>query len=160
MLYVGNPEDPMNSKVQVSCFVAFYAIKRAMESPTALLVSGSDSPYEEICRIELGRAPLAVSAGSWGQGLTYTGTITFPQRYVLLQAIKRTHGGKLPEMGPVFVEVRVALPTGTALAEHAKSRVQFGLLFGDPPRFIVKIDNWSNGVSEAWRSPAFMDLIR
>jgi hypothetical protein len=93
-------------------------------------------------------------------GLTYSGKIRFIQRNLLLQAIARTHGGRLPETGPVFVEVRVALPTGLALAEHSKSKVQFSLPNSDPPRFTLKIANWPNGVPEFWRQPAFMDFIR
>ncbi len=93
-------------------------------------------------------------------GLTYSGKIRFIQRNLLRQAIARTHGGRLPETGPVFVEVRVALPTGLALAEHSKSKVQFSLPNSDPPRFTLKIANWPNGVPEFWRQPAFMDFIR
>jgi len=160
MMYSGNPQDPANSSIQVSCFVTLYAVKRATESPTVLLITGTEPPYEAICQIELGRAPYMVKARTWGPGLTYSGKIRFIQRNLLLQAIARTHGGRLPETGPVFVEVRVALPTGLALAEHSKSKVQFSLPNSDPPRFTLKIANWPNGVPEFWRQPAFMDFIR
>ena len=160
ILYAGNPLDPVNSSIQIHCSVTFYAVKRATESPTVLLITGTEPPYETICQIELGRPPSTVKARSWGPGLTYAGTIKFIERNLLLQAIARTHEGKLPEIGPVFVEVCVALPTGIALAEYSKSKVQFGLLHSDPPKFTIKIANWPNGVPEFWRKPVFMDFVR
>jgi hypothetical protein len=96
MIFMGNPADPMGSRVEVYCSVALYAVKRAVESPTMLLITATESPYEEICRVELGRPPSAVRARTWGLGLTYRASVKFMERHALLQAIARTHGGPAP----------------------------------------------------------------
>ncbi len=138
-------------EILVDCSVAFYSLIRTKESPTELILRVPRSGSREICHLKLPRPPEMVESEKWAW-LPYRSVISLSERSNLLEAIKQTMQN-VPVKGPVFVEVEVTLPTGSALAMHADSRVQFWLPAGNggPHVEIVEIKNWQEGVPQKWR---------